>query len=1461
MLEPTDPAAVPGSGRGPPPAGSTLIIAAQGGSVTSGDATLTFGPGSLPADAYVSIAAITVTVPGTSTPVLAYDLLAVDTATGTKIEHFNSPPVLTVAGAKPGSQIFYVPPTGALVPITTGYAGAAVSAGLPHFSTYVVLGGVWNITLTDPTTENITLRVDNSSLVLVQNDTIVETAPLSGLTGVSISSAQAVNLTLDLAGGSIPVPITFTGASGFTNSLSIPALTGDSSWTWTGTILTGTSSVGDFPTVTAIGVQQLILDPSAGNTLTGPGSASTWTIDGSLAGSVGGLSFGGVSKLVGSGSDTLLTGVTSVASSGGAGTALGVSFSGMPTVTTSFHAASFSYQAPDGANAIELSSVSGSTLQLVDVNTVTDPTTQLKTVTTTTIQFAAPTSSILIAGDPINANTVTIDPSLPFTGTISVQAGAGDTVVSGGAVTLTLIAPPSLQNTSSTRDATVAVSGSELVIGVDHNQTLIPRAPLTSLTITSSDTNDDNITVDAIGGPIPVPITIDGGGGVNSLSLQGLTAGSNWTYDGASGTATSVGGANFHPIAFTDIASVAADGPGPNVLAGPTTTATGTVSTTVSGAGQTLSGSGATLTVASTSGFGSSSGTFTIDGGGVTGTCSYSGSTGTSFTGVAGCSGTPINGADVTSSQSSWTITGTRAGSVEGLDFSGFDSIVGAGSDTLTAPTPAASGSVLGISYTGIATTTVGAVDTFIWQAPAGNNVITLADSGTGIGITDVNPAVNNGNPTTLQVLVPSTELVIETGDGSNTVTIGALSFTGQLTLIGGSGVNTLTGPQSPTTWKLMGAGSGSGGPASSQPLSWASTPTQIDTHPLTAVSCATSTLCVAGDNHGDLLTTTNPSGAWTTLAAIDGTHPITGVSCTPSLCVAVDNAGNALISSDITSWTVTVIDATHALTGVSCSPDGAVCVAIDNAGDVIASANPTGGTTAWAIANVDRTTTLTGVSCASSALCVAVDTAGQALTSTSPTGGAVAWQAFTIDPQAPLTSVSCTVDELCVAADTAGSVIASQDPAAGLSAWTGTKIDVGTVTVLGTVMPVPNPIDAISCVGGLCVAGDITGQALESNDPAAAGWAASQLPLGAITGVACPSAQLCVAVDAHGNLLTATAPPSTGFGGAIAFSGFGTLVSRGGADTLVGAYADSTTWTITDPTTGTGMVAETINAVSSPEISFSGIGTLIGGLGAPGDNTISDATAAAWGITGENNGTVTALGASQGLTFIDFDILVASGTGGDTLAGPSSGVNWTLLDTGGFSVAGFTVTGIAAITGAGSAATTGDTVAGPAGISTWTVAADGSVSIHTVNGVYAFSDVATLDSGPAGDTLVGPAAGGSTWTIDGNGSGQLALAGSGGPLNFVGFKTLTGSGTDTLDAPGWTGGAGGSGTVAGATFAGMSTITATAAPIFTYTGASAGGDAITITTVSGGANGIQFEIDGLFGTTLLSGPGNSSSI
>jgi hypothetical protein len=80
-----------------------LITAADGGTITSGAATLTFAPGSLPEDAYVSITPVTLDAPVYGSSV-GYDLTAIDVNTGAKIEQFNSPPVLTVAGSKPGSE-------------------------------------------------------------------------------------------------------------------------------------------------------------------------------------------------------------------------------------------------------------------------------------------------------------------------------------------------------------------------------------------------------------------------------------------------------------------------------------------------------------------------------------------------------------------------------------------------------------------------------------------------------------------------------------------------------------------------------------------------------------------------------------------------------------------------------------------------------------------------------------------------------------------------------------------------------------------------------------------------------------------------------------------------------------------------------------------------------------------------------------------------------------------------------------------------------------------------------------------------------------------------------------------------------------------------------------------------------------------------------------------------------------
>ena len=200
-----------------------LITAAEGGTVTSGPATLTFAPGSLPADAYVSITPVTL-----STPVLgatvAYDLQAIDTTTGARIEQFNSPPVLTVAGSKAGSQIYYLSPTqGAQLIASTYDAGnGSVSAGLPHFSTYIA-GANTNPQTVDVTSDcvatgvpipcPITVTITSSSVTLTVNGNSIGLA--SGITSLTIDAGNEQDaLTVDMSSGGAALPLTFNGGGG-----------------------------------------------------------------------------------------------------------------------------------------------------------------------------------------------------------------------------------------------------------------------------------------------------------------------------------------------------------------------------------------------------------------------------------------------------------------------------------------------------------------------------------------------------------------------------------------------------------------------------------------------------------------------------------------------------------------------------------------------------------------------------------------------------------------------------------------------------------------------------------------------------------------------------------------------------------------------------------------------------------------------------------------------------------------------------------------------------------------------------------------------------------------------------------------------------------------------------------------------------------------------------------------------
>src|SRR4051794_15677692 len=115
----------------------------------------------------------------------------------------------------------------------------------------------------------------------------------------------------------------------------------------------------------------------------------------------------------------------------------------------------------------------------------------------------------------------------------------------------------------------------------------------------------------------------------------------------------------------------------------------------------------------------------------------------------------------------------------------------------------------------------------------------------------------------------------------------------------------------------------------------------------------------------------------------------IAALLCVGSLAIA---AAPAPAASDPLAWSApALIDsappfgAPGALLGMSC-PSASLCVAVDNAGRIVSSTDPTGGAGAWTLAYAIEAVSLYGVSCPSTSLCVAVASSGDVLTSTDPT-------------------------------------------------------------------------------------------------------------------------------------------------------------------------------------------------------------------------------------------------------------------------------------------------------------------------------------------------------------------------------------------------------------------------------------------------------------------------------------------
>jgi hypothetical protein len=303
------------------------------------------------------------------------------------------------------------------------------------------------------------------------------------------------------------------------------------------------------------------------------------------------------------------------------------------------------------------------------------------------------------------------------------------------------------------------------------------------------------------------------------------------------------------------------------------------------------------------------------------------------------------------------------------------------------------------------------------------------------------------------------------------------------------------------------------------------------------AVSCPSEALCVGVDNAGQALTTTDPTAAapaWAS-ASIDTGQQLSAVSCASgALCVAVDRTGNALVGTSPTAgsagWSGKPADPGHELTGVSC-PSASLCVAVDAAGNALVSEDPAQNQWGPAV-DIDGSERLSAVSCSSASLCVAVDAAGGVLVSREPAAGVGAWHRRALDAAGGLASVSCGVGGMagaggggsaggpgavCVAVDAGGDILASGDPTSATPTWSATEADPG------------GALSAVSCAPlGSCVAVDGGGHALASEAPALApaAWSTASPDHDALASVSCAAGSFCLALDTAGRSLSAPLPP-----------------------------------------------------------------------------------------------------------------------------------------------------------------------------------------------------------------------------------------------------------------------------------------------------------------------------------------------
>ena len=320
--------------------------------------------------------------------------------------------------------------------------------------------------------------------------------------------------------------------------------------------------------------------------------------------------------------------------------------------------------------------------------------------------------------------------------------------------------------------------------------------------------------------------------------------------------------------------------------------------------------------------------------------------------------------------------------------------------------------------------------------------------------------------------------------------------------------------------------GAAPAGASASAPLRW-SKPVHIDHRGnLGAVSCPTAKLCVAVDDSGHVLTSTNPGGAWRVVAGVrlnvfledNETHTLYDLSC-PSASLCVTGTGAAIVYSTNPlggrhAWRPTSAVANGFISTLACG-SSKMCVGSGTTSrnaDLIGSGSP--GTGAWHVTRPHLpglgNDLIGDMSCPAASLCIAAGDYQQLYTSTAPLGAG--WH-LTASLANQLTGISCPSVRLCVGFDDQSRIVFSTHPTGGKSAWHQTRLK-------------PLGLNFIDCATTrLCVATGFGGL-VESTSPTGGSrmWR-SVNGTGGLNSVSCPSSRLCVAVGDGGVVRLGRAP------------------------------------------------------------------------------------------------------------------------------------------------------------------------------------------------------------------------------------------------------------------------------------------------------------------------------------------------